>query len=100
MIYSGVDLIRSSGQAAARAERLVESTPQEVQATQPKQALDEQTGNALLRFARFVREKNGKEKQKEKQKDRLKKDSQNPYLKHQLNAEARENLGKILNISI
>lgn len=63
MIYSGADLIRTSGQQQERLERLQvakEVKPTE-QTPETKSSLDEETQGALLRFARFInKESKGK----------------------------------------
>lgn len=60
MIYSGADLIRTSGLQAERMDRLAAKAdgPDAVKAPSapenPTSNLDEQTQGALLRFARFI----------------------------------------------
>ncbi len=63
MIYSGADLIRTSGQQQERLDRLkVVPNEQEVKppekSAQTKSSLDEETQGALLRFARFINKEN------------------------------------------
>lgn len=62
MIYSGVDMIRTSGQQVERLERLkvVETPP--VQPASDSPASREDTQNALLRFAKFVKDEGKKKK--------------------------------------
>jgi hypothetical protein len=64
MLYSGADLIRTSGQQFERLERL--KAADEVQPIQPaqnpKSKLDDQTQGALLRFARFIHKEGEKKK--------------------------------------
>ena len=67
MIYSGVDLIRTSQQLAARSEKV--TGPREP--TAPGQAGQDDAKGALLRFARFV----NKEKRKKPRHP-----SKHPYL--------------------
>jgi len=59
MIYSGADLIRTSGQQAERVERLTKHA-EPIAAVQPPQKNESGLNDGLLRFARFIH----KEKQK------------------------------------
>lgn len=66
MLYSGADLIRTSGQQAERVERIkaAESVRAMENPGQSQSSLDGETQGALLRFARFVNdEKNQSKKQ-------------------------------------
>lgn len=62
MIFSGADLIRNSGRQHERAERLREKPSSAVPATEGKAKVDEDTGGALLRFARFIHNEKDKKK--------------------------------------
>lgn len=92
MIYSGADLIRTSGQQQARAERLVANTPK-VQPVDSKTSDlgGKDTGGALLRFAKFVKDhKQQKEREREK--------SKHPYIMVKRRHDGREDRGLILDI--
>jgi len=58
MIYSGAELIRTSGQQAERMERLkvVDPIPPVAAPTPSGTSLDDETHSALMRFARFIKE--------------------------------------------
>lgn len=58
MIYTGADLIRTSGLQAERAEKLELVRTPEVQPA--SQNLDDSTQDALKRFARFINERKPK----------------------------------------
>ena len=62
MIISGADLIRNSGRQQVRAERIAERPTSAVQAPDAKSKLDDDTGGALLRFARFIHDEKEKKK--------------------------------------
>lgn len=90
MIYSGTDLIRTSGQSQERMERLrpSELSVSSVAAVQAKgnatSLLDNETHNALLRFARFLnKEGSDKEGAKKEKRERLPQNkaiARNPYV--------------------
>ncbi|NJL25821.1 MAG: hypothetical protein HC902_12030 [Calothrix sp. SM1_5_4] len=71
MLYSGADLIKTSGTQNDRLERLKVVTdpvaPAPATEKSASSGLDEQTQGALLRFARFVRGKAGEERKAKSQ---------------------------------
>ena len=68
-MLSGTDLIRTTVQNAERAQRLHAVDAVEPTGEAPKPTLDEETQNALVRFARFVnKERKPPGKQKPRQK--------------------------------
>ncbi|MGE3760573.1 MAG: hypothetical protein AB7H97_22605 [Pseudobdellovibrionaceae bacterium] len=83
MIYSGADLLRTAAQQQEKLTRL-EMGPQAVKAVesagQPKSSLDEDTRGALLRFARFVNDKDKKSRPKKRSKGVSKSHKLGPYL--------------------
>lgn len=103
MLYSGADLIRTSGQQQERQERL-KVLPQVKPAAPVKEtstALEENTQGALLRFARFVQnEKGSKQKPKERPKGRKLAGSVNPYNRHIDRQAEPEPRGQTLNIIV
>ena len=66
MLYSGADLIRTSGQQQARLNRLATSDDEGVRAVDPVQRANTptegDTQGALLRFARFIHKEGEKKK--------------------------------------
>jgi len=66
MLYSGAELIRTSGQQIERQERLkvVEPVKPVESPAQPRSSLDQDTQNALLRFARFIHKEGESKKDK------------------------------------
>ncbi len=97
MIFSGADLIRNSGRQAERAERLKEASP--VQAPTKKEATDQDTNGALLRFARFI---HGEKEKKKRQapKPAPKRHGTHPYLALQAREEAEAAKGNTLDIAV
>jgi hypothetical protein len=89
MIYTGADLIRTSGQHAQRAEKLeLVKTP----AVEPASSnLDDSTQDALKRFARFINDK------KPKKPRPYTKPSSHPY-KRQSRAAMELDRGQLLDI--
>src|SRR3712207_3094642 len=64
MLYSGADLIRTSNLQHERMERLeaMDSVKPVAASDNPASTLDDQTQNALLRFARFIHKEGEKKK--------------------------------------
>ena len=88
MLYSGADLIRTSGLQHERLDRLDKEdgavkpvSPPE----NPTSQLDDQTQGALLRFARFIHKEKDKKPRKASRPETLN-SATNPYIK----AEERE----------
>lgn len=80
MIYSGADLIRTSGQQQERVVKLNVPAVSEVKPTgESKSRLDEETQGALLRFARFIH----KDGQKNSSQKKTKGSKNHPYIKAQ-----------------
>jgi hypothetical protein len=114
MIYSGADLIRTSGQQQDRVERLrladrgdagdagaVEpvSSPEN-----PASGLDENTQGALLRFARFLHGRGGSgggagQGRADKKRSPISK-SDNPYIRFAERLERMSDGGQILDLYI
>jgi hypothetical protein len=90
MIYSGADLIRTSDLQSQRAERLaLVKTP----AVEPASSnLDENTQDALKRFARFITE------QKPKKPKPYTKPSSHPYNRQKARAAMELDRGQMLDI--
>jgi hypothetical protein len=103
MIYSGADLIRTSGQQHERAERLTKGVEAVADSGTAGTALDQDTQGALLRFARFVH-KESLEKKKDKPKLKhdigriLKAVAANPYVAFLDKAEGRHDVGQMLDL--
>ena len=66
MLFSGADLIRTSGQQQARAERIIEASGVAPVAGRSSD-LDEEMGNALQRFARFIHKESAAKKDAKKE---------------------------------
>lgn len=85
MLYTGADLIRTSGAQTERLERLkivpndLELKPAEKPA-ETKSSLDEETQSALHRFARFINKEN-KDRQNPAKKQLPKTPEAHPYKK-------------------
>ena len=96
MIYSGTDLIRTSGQHQARFERLGDkpepSAVQGVQSTSTE-LRDDDTKGALLRFARFIKGSTQKKRQGQRH-------SGNPYLRFQQRLQSQSDKGQLFDIFI
>jgi hypothetical protein len=104
MIYSGADLIRRSGEQAAALRAYDGDRPATVQAAKPVVSVQnesgrmgEDTGSALLRFARFVHDET---KKKRDQNEAKKSRSKNPYLRLQQHAKERSEIGQMYDIYI
>ena len=97
MIYSGADLIRTSGQQAERVQRLRPLSP--AGAVAPVASTDN-SESALLRFAHFLRQEREKAKAKPPNKAFQKKTSGNPYDLAEQRLQNAFGRGKILDIYI
>lgn len=98
MIFSGADLIRNSGRQAERAEKLKDTSKTQVQAPEKKSPIDEETGGALLRFARFIHGEKDKKKKSAK-KSASKRHAKNPYLELEERMAAEAAKGQSLDIA-
>jgi hypothetical protein len=103
MLYTGADLIRSSGHARERSEslKLVPKVSSPESAESPSTNLDEETQGALLRFARFI-QKEGEKKREPPRPTRprssnVSKQVYAPYVERLNQPEPR---GQILNIFV
>ncbi len=101
MLYSGADLIRTSGQQQDRFERLQvakEVKPTE-KAPETKSSLDEETQGALLRFARFIN-KDGKGKKPKSQPKIFTGSHSHPYAKSMATLRQAQDTGLTLDIYV
>ena len=95
MIYSGADLIRTSGQQAERMERLQVVAPAAaVSPTVPPENAD----SGLLRFARFLQKERQKQKGKASPSASQSQTSSNPYVLAAQHQEEIFRRGHLLNI--
>jgi hypothetical protein len=103
MLFSGADLIRTSGHNADRAQRLKAVPDPAVKAVESpgesQSSLDEQTQNALLRFARFVN-KEGQKKPTPKSNKKPTGSIPKAYISQAQNLNQDERSGGMLNIYI
>ncbi len=101
MLYSGADLIRTSGQQLERGEKL-KVVPKEVEPAaspqQPQLTLDEETQNALLRFARFIHKESKEKEQKNRPRVSKFQPITHPYLRAQENLKRLDDSGQVLDI--
>lgn len=81
MIYSGADLIRTSGQQQDRSDRLqiVKEVKPAEKPSAPKSSLDDETQSALLRFARFINKENEQKKHSPKKSQTKTGSEKHPY---------------------
>jgi hypothetical protein len=103
VIFSGADLIRNSGRQAERAEKLKDTSTPAVQAPEKKSPIDEETGGALLRFARFIhgeKEKKKKPAKKTSLNSESKRYAKNPYVMLEERLAAESARGQSLDIAI
>lgn len=98
MIYSGADLIRNAGQLAERLERSAPAdSVRAASDSAPHHHLDDETQNALVRFARFL----NKDKAPPKKKAAVSQTkSANPYAQAEERENTRESLGHTLDIYV
>lgn len=104
MIYSGADLIRTSGQQQDRLERLrlVDSSGVEPVGTpeNPASGLDDNTQSALMRFARFIHKDKKEHPQRSQQPRKPASSMAHPYLKQAERWERLQDEGRLLNLYI
>ena len=93
MIYTGADLIRTSGQQAERAERLsVVKTPAPVDPASSN--MGEDTQDALKRFARFIND------QRPKKPKTFPKPLANPYNRQKARSAMELDRGQMLDLYV
>lgn len=102
MLYTGADLIRSSGHARERTEslKLVPKVSPPEPAASPSTTLDDETQGALLRFARFVQKEGEKRREAPRRawpSSNVSKQAYVPHIERLNNPDPR---GQILNIFI
>lgn len=92
MIYTGADLIRTSGQQAARTEKLsVVKSPAPVDPASSE--MNDDTKDALQRFARFLNEKHPRGRPK-----LLPSAQGNPYNRHKARSAMELDRGQMLDV--
>lgn len=96
MIFSGADLIRNAGQLAERMERTAPAGAVRAVGEGPSNQLDDETQNALMRFARFL----NKDKAPPKKKASPQNKTANPYLVAEERENRRESLGNTLDLYV
>lgn len=100
-MLSGADLIKTSGQIQERAHRLKAVPDSDVKKVespgQTKASLDQDTQNALMRFARFIKD-GEKKKPKEPPKKVAAKGLPQPYLDQIQSLDVAQRSGGMINI--